>query len=168
MNPRREGDGWTPLHLAAMFGKCDVAQVLLEAGASSSIIGSDGKTAEDVAKQYRHHCLADILHRLAPMFLFINCLKQRFPTVVSIGPSGAFFNSFLHSGVHSDYNSTEYMLPVFQYSILHQLKPVSPVFHTVQTVRLISKLCKFLSSLSTVLVKPCTNGIYSGVQKRTE
>ena len=69
MNPRREGDGWTPLHLAAMFGKCDVTQVLLEAGASSSIKGSDGKTAEDVAKQYRHHCLADILHRLAAMIL---------------------------------------------------------------------------------------------------
>jgi ankyrin repeat protein len=63
VNPRREGDGWTPLHLASLFGKADVAQALLEAGARSSIKGSDGLTAEDVAKKYRHHALADILNR---------------------------------------------------------------------------------------------------------
>jgi ankyrin repeat protein len=27
VNPRREADGWTPLHLAALFGKIEVAQV---------------------------------------------------------------------------------------------------------------------------------------------
>ena len=63
MNPRREGDGWTPLHLAAMFGKSDVTQVLLDAGARASVKGTAGDTPEDVAKRYRHHALADILHR---------------------------------------------------------------------------------------------------------
>ena len=63
MNPRREGDGWTPLHLASLFGKVEVAQALMEAGARPSVKGSDGLTAEDVAKKYRHHALADILHR---------------------------------------------------------------------------------------------------------
>ena len=68
LNPVRKTDGWTPLHLAAMFGKCDVAHVLLEAGVDTSIKDDDGKTAEDVAKQYRKYNFADFLSRFVYKF----------------------------------------------------------------------------------------------------
>ena len=62
IDPDRMGDGWTPLHLAAMFGKTDVAIKLLEMGADPTTRGSHGDTAEDVAKHFKNHRLADILH----------------------------------------------------------------------------------------------------------
>ena len=71
VSPRRELDGWTPLHLAALFGKIEVAQTLMEAGARPSVKGGDGMTAEDVAKKYRHHILADLLRRFGPSIIFI-------------------------------------------------------------------------------------------------
>ncbi len=61
VDPDRMGDGWTPLHLAAMFGKKEVALKLLEAGADTSIKSSIGETAEDVAKRFNNHRLADVL-----------------------------------------------------------------------------------------------------------
>ena len=64
LNIKRNPDGWTVLHLSAMFGKADIVQCLLEAGADPSIRDTLDKTAEDIAKHYRHHQLADLLHRL--------------------------------------------------------------------------------------------------------
>ena len=67
LNIQRTEDGWTALHLSAMLGKADVAHCLLEAGADPTIkdtsFGLTHKTAEDIAKDYRHHQLADLLHR---------------------------------------------------------------------------------------------------------
>lgn len=62
-NPVRKSDGWTPLHLAAMFGKVEVIQLLLESGADSDIKDKSGKTPEDVAKQFKNYQIADLLHR---------------------------------------------------------------------------------------------------------
>ena len=64
LNVTRNSDGWTALHLAAMFGKADVVHCLLEAGADPSIEDDTQYTAEDIAKHYRHHQVADVLHRL--------------------------------------------------------------------------------------------------------
>ena len=64
LNIQRNADGWTALHLSAMFGKSDVAHCLLEAGADPEIRDTSNKTAEDTAKHYRHHQLADLLSRL--------------------------------------------------------------------------------------------------------
>jgi ankyrin repeat protein len=63
VDPERQRDGWTPLHLASMFGKTDVAIKLLEMGADPTMKGTSGDTAEDVAKRYKNHRLADVLHR---------------------------------------------------------------------------------------------------------
>ena len=65
LNIQRSSDGWTALHLSAMLGKSDVAHCLLEAGADPSIRCTQiyNCTAEDIAKQYRHYQLADLLHR---------------------------------------------------------------------------------------------------------
>ena len=65
LNLKRPADGWTALHLSAMFGKADVTHCLLAKGADPSIRGIAPwcETAEDIAKRYRHHQLADLLHR---------------------------------------------------------------------------------------------------------
>ena len=62
VDPDRQGDGWTPLHLAAMFGKLPVVLKLLEMGADATIKGWNGETPEDVAKRFKNHRLADVLH----------------------------------------------------------------------------------------------------------
>jgi len=63
LDPDRSGDGWTPLHLAAMFDKLDVTLKLLEEGADPRARGTNGETPEDVAKRFKNHRLADVLHR---------------------------------------------------------------------------------------------------------
>lgn len=63
LDPDRQGDGWTPLHLAAMLNKLDVVLKLLEMGADHTVRASNGDTPEDVAKYFKNHRLADVLHR---------------------------------------------------------------------------------------------------------
>ena len=65
--PLRGSDGWTPLHLAAMFGKVDVIQILLDAGADPYERDIDDKDVVDVARQYKHFQIADMLQR----YLFV-------------------------------------------------------------------------------------------------
>ena len=52
---RRKTDGWTPLHLATMFGKVEVAKVLLRAGADpklrAELIDLDTVNAEQMARK---------------------------------------------------------------------------------------------------------------------
>ena len=62
VDPDRAGDGWTPLHLAAMFDKTSVAIKLMEMGADPATKSFNGETAEDVAKRFKNHRLADVLH----------------------------------------------------------------------------------------------------------
>ena len=62
-SPARDNDGWTPLHLAAMFGKVDVIQLLLEAGADPYVADKDGHDVIDVARQFKHFQIADMLQR---------------------------------------------------------------------------------------------------------
>ena len=62
LDPDRQGDGWTPLHLAAMFNKLDVVLKLLEMGADAKAKATNGDTPEDVAKKFNNHRLADVLH----------------------------------------------------------------------------------------------------------
>ena len=59
----QQGDGWTPLHLAAMLNKLDVVLKLLEMGADPTVKATNGDTPEDVAKKFRNHRLADVLNR---------------------------------------------------------------------------------------------------------
>lgn len=52
---RRKTDGWTPLHLATMFGKVDVAKALLRAGADpmlrAELLDLDTVNAEQMARK---------------------------------------------------------------------------------------------------------------------
>ena len=57
------GDGWTPLHLAAMFGKVDVIQILLDAGADPYARDHNEKDVVDIARQFNHFQIADMLQR---------------------------------------------------------------------------------------------------------
>ena len=59
----KQGDGWTPLHLAAMMNKYDVALKLLEMGADSKTQALNGDTAQDIARKFKHYHLADVLNR---------------------------------------------------------------------------------------------------------
>jgi ankyrin repeat protein len=63
-------DGWTLLHDAAMYGRIEIAQALIEAGAdldaqfSSSTIHSD-KTPIAIAKMYCHDEMVEMLKQVA-------------------------------------------------------------------------------------------------------
>ena len=45
-------NGNTPLHLAAIYGRAEVARELLEAGAGVYITSLEGKTALELAEEY--------------------------------------------------------------------------------------------------------------------
>eukprot|EP01133_Synstelium_polycarpum_P008166 gene8166-9599_t len=46
----KDRTGYTPLHMASMFGHKNICEILLEAGADNTIASIDGETAADVAK----------------------------------------------------------------------------------------------------------------------
>ena len=46
----RDEHGWIPLHQAVLFGRADVVEALLAAGANAKAKLGDGKTPFDVAK----------------------------------------------------------------------------------------------------------------------
>ena len=46
-------DGYTPLHYAAGYGRLDILQALLAAGADKEVRNSDGQSALDVAELNR-------------------------------------------------------------------------------------------------------------------
>ena len=55
LHRRRKTDGWTPLHLATMFGKVAVAKALLRAGADAKLRAElqdlDTVNAEQMARK---------------------------------------------------------------------------------------------------------------------
>ena len=63
VNKQREGDGWSPLFVAAMLGRLDTANLLLQAGADTSVLDSLDRTADLVARHFGHHSVADIILR---------------------------------------------------------------------------------------------------------
>jgi len=62
VNKQRKGDGWTPLFVAAMLGRLDIATLLLQAGADTRVEDEEDRTAEMIAHQYGHHMVADIIN----------------------------------------------------------------------------------------------------------
>ncbi|XP_046983156.1 ankyrin repeat, PH and SEC7 domain containing protein secG-like [Schistocerca americana] len=57
----RDEDGWTPLHSAAFTGQAEAVTALLEAGANKRAVDNIGKTPQDIARQYNHQQLIDVL-----------------------------------------------------------------------------------------------------------
>ena len=70
VNKQRKGDDWTPLFVAAMLGRQEVALLLLQAGADTRITDNEDRTAEIVARQYGHHMVADAIIRFANQLSF--------------------------------------------------------------------------------------------------
>ena len=63
MNKQRLGDEWSPLFVAAMLGRVEVVLLLVQAGADTTLMDSDQRTPDLVARQYGHHMVADIINR---------------------------------------------------------------------------------------------------------
>jgi ankyrin repeat protein len=71
----RDRNGWTPLHTAAdadldtsprdgrVATTLPTVKALLELGADQSLQGSDGKTARDIARDYKQESLFDAISR---------------------------------------------------------------------------------------------------------
>ena len=59
----RDGDHWTPLHLAVAFGKAEVVRLLLAAGASPAEETQWGEDAQDLARRHRFWQISDLLSR---------------------------------------------------------------------------------------------------------
>ena len=49
--------------MAAMLGRLDTANLLLQAGADTSVLDSLDRTADMVARHFGHHSVADIILR---------------------------------------------------------------------------------------------------------
>lgn len=60
---QRWTDGWTALHMAAMMGLEEVVLMLLQAGVNTKLEDEDGMTPSQVARQWRHSSVADIIER---------------------------------------------------------------------------------------------------------
>ena len=50
--------------MAAMLGRLETANLLLQAGADTSVLDSLDRTADMVARHFGHHSVADIILRL--------------------------------------------------------------------------------------------------------
>ena len=49
--------------MAAMLGRVEVVLLLVQAGADTTLMDSDQRTPDLVARQYGHHMVADIINR---------------------------------------------------------------------------------------------------------
>ena len=56
-------DGCTPLHSAAECGELGVVEVLVQAGADTTAVSTNGKTAEQIAREAGHTAVSDFLIR---------------------------------------------------------------------------------------------------------
>jgi len=54
-------DGWTPLHVAAVYGHADAAKILIDAGASVDAMDKDGWTPLHEATRWNHADVAKVL-----------------------------------------------------------------------------------------------------------
>ena len=60
VNQQRWTDGWTVLHLAAMFGNLQMVRMLLEAGANTTFRDCQGSSPGDVADKYGFREIASL------------------------------------------------------------------------------------------------------------
>jgi ankyrin repeat protein len=65
----RTADHFTPLHLAAAFGRADVCRALVAAGADANAVDAKGNTPERLAASHGFNQLADWLSRWAQLSL---------------------------------------------------------------------------------------------------
>ena len=69
MNQPRWSDKWTVLHVAAMVGAREVTGMLLQAGANTTLLDEEGRTAAQLAKGYGFIVLSDTIN-MAPKHWF--------------------------------------------------------------------------------------------------
>lgn len=74
----KSNQGWTPLHLASYFGHRDVAEVLLQNGASLDELNDAGDTPLHKAaltnREVAHQCCSFVLHQKTS---YINQVKMK-------------------------------------------------------------------------------------------
>ena len=56
-----DDDGWTALHNAALYGKIQVVEALLNAGADKAVKKKNGKTALDLAQEQGYPAIVKLL-----------------------------------------------------------------------------------------------------------
>ena len=66
INQQRWSDGWTVLHLAAIFGNIEVVKILLEAGANTKMVNSCNLTPADVARNFGYESIAKLCDNAPP------------------------------------------------------------------------------------------------------
>lgn len=54
--------GYTPLHFCALTGHLEIAELLIEKGASSTALNKRGETPADLADPVRHHFFRDVVN----------------------------------------------------------------------------------------------------------
>ena len=72
----RDTNGYTALHFAALFGHTNCARVLLHGGADGDIVNAVGHTAGTIARDSKHHSLAELLEPRAAMATEVNDVKM--------------------------------------------------------------------------------------------
>lgn len=61
VNVSMEGNGWTPLYIAAWKGERIMVRMLLKAGATVNAKDHEGDTALSVANKAGHHDIVEVL-----------------------------------------------------------------------------------------------------------
>jgi len=61
INAKQPGSGSTPLNTAAVYGKTEIAKLLIEKGADVSLANKDGNTALLIASFFAHQELVELL-----------------------------------------------------------------------------------------------------------
>ncbi|WP_269457574.1 MULTISPECIES: ankyrin repeat domain-containing protein [unclassified Leifsonia] len=59
----RDSDGWTALMYAAQAGNTEAAMALIAGGADRTVLDDDGRSATDIAREWKH---VDLLGLLSP------------------------------------------------------------------------------------------------------
>lgn len=57
----RTNDGMTSLHIAALYGRLKVVQVLLDSGADMNLVNGQGETALKVTRKNGHRAVVQVL-----------------------------------------------------------------------------------------------------------
>jgi hypothetical protein len=91
VNETKHSHKYTTLHFAALSGKLDVVNLLLDHGANSEMINSIGKTASQIGAFVGNHEVVSLINNYIPQMVLDKYFKRcKTPTTVINAVSTAF------------------------------------------------------------------------------
>ena len=76
--------GITALHLASRYGHIDIVRILLESGADSRVVDSEGMSPHDFASRYSHHDIVELLYEFSPLVNLSSISQLTFTSISTV------------------------------------------------------------------------------------